>query len=318
MDRLRIGVIGSGRIASRFCKEGQKRDDVCFSAVFNPNRGSAQRFAASFSGMDAAEDLNELLERSDAVYIAAPHAAHYAYARVALLHGRHVLCEKPVTLSASQTAELFALARENACVLMEAVKTAYAPGFRRIRELCESGAIGTVLETDATFTRLTPPGVREWTDRENGGSLTELGTYLLLPPAVLLGTDWTGCRFWSVFRDGVDAYTRYFLTSDGRCASGTAGLGGKKDGSLTVAGTEGYLKVGAPWWKPVRIEVHHEDPNQVEVYEEEYEGEGFRYELDAFLRAVRGEGKPVLTEEQSVWISSVLERYLTWRKEEKR
>ena len=70
--------------------------------------------------------------------------------------------------------------------------------------------------------------------------------------------------------------------------------------------------------EPVRIEVHHEDPNQVEVYEEEYEGEGFRYELDAFLRAVRGEGKPVLTEEQSVWISSVLERYLTWRKEEKR
>ena len=105
--KMQIGIIGSGRIASRFVNT--KVDGICISAVYNPHLSSAESFAKAHGIEYYGDDLNSFFDKCDAVYIATPHETHGMYVRNALEAGKNVLCEKPMTLSGSEAAELFAL-----------------------------------------------------------------------------------------------------------------------------------------------------------------------------------------------------------------
>ena len=126
---LRGGIVGSGRIATRFITESRFVSGISFDAVFNPNSRSAEVFSKKFSLKPYFSDFEEFLEAVDVVYIATPHVSHFVYARQALLRKKHVLCEKPLALCAKEAEELYRLANENGVILTEAIKTAFAPGF---------------------------------------------------------------------------------------------------------------------------------------------------------------------------------------------
>src|SRR5690625_6612775 len=75
--------------------------------------------------------------------------------------GKHVLCEKPMAQSEAECQQLYQTADENDVVLLEAIKTAYSPGFQRMVAVARSGSIGDIRSVDATFTKLTHGDLRE-------------------------------------------------------------------------------------------------------------------------------------------------------------
>ena len=99
-------------------------------------------------------------------------------------------------------------------------------------------------------------------------------------------------------------------------STATCGLGVKSDGQLIISGTEGYIKVDAPWWKTSYFEVHHENPNDIEKYSDRFLGDGLRYEISDFLSIINGNSKSAfkLTREESIFISEVMEKFLNERK----
>lgn len=105
----RLGIIGNGRIANRFIPESKYVSGVNVQSVYNPRLESAKKFADKWD-IDAYDDLEKFYSSLDVIYIAAPHETHYAYAKSALEHGKHVLCEKPLALTAAQVRELFDIA----------------------------------------------------------------------------------------------------------------------------------------------------------------------------------------------------------------
>ncbi len=126
---------------------------------------------------------------------------------------KHVLCEKPFTLKVAEAEELFALAKEKNLVIMEALKTAYCPGFEQIIGTALSGEIGEIRDVEACFTRLTDSSLRERTDAVNGGAFTEMGSYCMLPMIKLFGTDIRDARFDSILAEnGNDLYTKAYFT----------------------------------------------------------------------------------------------------------
>ncbi len=291
-EPIRVGVVGCGRIAKRFVEESHAVAAIEVVAVCNVRLASAQRFAAEH-GLAAFDDLNAFLAEVDAVYIAAPHATHYPYALQALEAGKHVMCEKPMALEAAQCEHLFEVAEERGLVLMEALKTAYTPGFIQLVECAKSGKIGQVVGVDATFTKLVPHDSRELQDEGVAGSVTELGTYPLLAILSILGTEFTGVQFYSHQTEDVkgDLFTQGNVVFDGAVGNMRVGLGVKSEGHLVVSGTEGYLYAPAPWWKTERFEARFEDQSQNEHFEIEYEGDGLRYEQACFAQQVRS-GQP--------------------------
>lgn len=286
---LKIGMIGTGRIAQRFVSDCREIPYLQLVAIYNPHEGSAERFVKQhqLQGIYATEELDEFWMKIDAVYIAAPHGTHYEYAKQALLHEKHVLCEKPMCLEGEQAAELFQIAREKHLILMEAIKTAYCPGFQGILKLVESGKIGEVHDVEACFSRIGNATLRETWDMEYGGSFTEFGTYSLLPIVKLLGTENKETYYWSLpAKTGVDSYTKATIAYKNAVATAKTGIGVKSEGQLVIAGTDGYILVPSPWWLTKHVEVHYEDPNRVETYDFPYEGSGLCYELTSFVKKV--------------------------------
>lgn len=324
---LRLGIIGTGRIAERFVKEAWQNYGFILSAVYNPHGESANAFVVKHlcdlekgytGGCEEAfvistDEFDEFLKEVDAVYVASPHDTHFSYAQKLLEEGKHVLCEKPLAFTQRQAEQLYLLAKEKGLVLMEALKTAYCPGFQGLLDTIESGKIGELVEVEACFTRITPTNTREWTDLAYGGSFTELGSYVLYPVIKLLGTNYKEVNFHSRYHvNGLDAFTKIDFDYGNRFASCKVGIGAKSEGQMIITGSKGYIVVQAPWWMTRKFQVRYEDPNRVEEFEFPYEGSGLQYECGAFAdRILQKSVKKVgLSDEESIAMAAVLEKYL--------
>ena len=320
---VNVGIIGTGRIASRFLEESRYVSGINVSAIYNPHLESVLWFAKNNNididgPMILTDDSEAFFDAVDAVYIAAPHEMHTEYIRIALDKGKHVLCEKPMGLNKSDIQQMLSVADNKKLVCMEAIKTAYCAGFERILDIVKSGAIGKVRDVEAAFSKIGAAAGREmW--GASGGSFTELASYCLLPVMKLLGTDVKDIHTYSVESPlGTDSYTKMMITYEDGVATIKTGLGVKTEGELIVAGDDGYIRVPSPWWLTKRIEVHHENPNQVEVYEEEFIGGGLRYEIEAFVKCINNPGTvKKITDEESIWLSGMMEQFLAKRGEVK-
>lgn len=312
---VKVGIIGTGRIAHRFVPEAAYVNGMEIQCVYNPHIRSAEAFAKQFMLPAYTDNLEKLTGMVDAVYIASPHSTHYDYVRTLLLKHKHVLCEKPLCFSEEQAGKLYELAKKMNCVFMEAIKTAYCPGFIAMMDMAVSGKIGEIRDVEACFTRLTDGGTREWTDDVFGGSFTEFGSYVLLPIIKLLGTGYQSVHFHSLcLEHGVDEYTKAYLGYKNGMALTKTGLGVKSEGQLVVAGTEGYILAPSPWWLTREFEIRYEDSKRKEVYRYPFEGQGLRYEIEAFHNAIIGAPFPGgMKEEESVAIAGVMECFLRKR-----
>lgn len=313
---IRLGIIGTGRIAKRFVPEAKYVSGINVECVYNPHTESARKFAEKFELNNWYDSLDKLWEGLDAVYIASPHETHYGYIKEALLHKKHVLCEKPMVLSGTEAAELFALAEERGCVLMEAIKTAYCPGFSQLLGVVKSGVIGQVYDVEACFTKLENPASREMTDVNYGGSFTELGSYALLPIVKILGVHYQDVRFESFYNElGIDIYTKAYFRYENAVATAKVGLGVKSEGQLIISGTKGYIVVEAPWWKTKSFEVRYENSNLNEKYFTKFLGEGLRYEISDFVSAINGNFAKInkISQDDSAIVAQVMEMFLNYK-----
>lgn len=313
---IRLGIIGTGRIAARMVPEVKYVSGINIDAVYNPHIESAESFAKHFEMNKYMDNLEEFYEEIDAVYIASPHETHYEYIKSAIAHHKHVLCEKPMVLKGNQAEELFHMAEENNVILMEAIKTAYCPGFNQLLSIVRSGAIGNVRDVEACFTKLENPLSRELTDTAYGGSFTELGSYTLLPVLKILGENYQDLEFkCQTASNGLDVYTKAYFTYENAFATSKNGLGVKSEGQLIISGTRGYILVDAPWWKTTSFEVCHEDRSQNEKYFSKFLKDGLRYEIGDFVSRINGFGEKLfkLTKGESIALAKIMERFLTER-----
>ncbi|HQY98463.1 MAG TPA: Gfo/Idh/MocA family oxidoreductase [Propionicimonas sp.] len=310
---IRLGVVGSGRIAARFVAEARYVSGVSVEAVYSRRFESAKAFAEKLELEWANETYEDLLKHVDAVYVATPHATHYDYTKQAIEAGVHVLCEKPMTLTKAETEGLFELAAQHQVVLLEAVKTAFAPGFQRMVAVARSGSIGQVRSVDATFTKIVRAG-REL-EGEDGGSISELATYPLLAVVKLLGTDYTKVTTHSLKPAGspVEVFSRIDVDYPGGIASARTGIGVKAEGELIVAGSRGYVYVPAPWWLTEYFETRFEDQSKNKKYYYKFDGDGLRYELAEFAFMIRNSTPESfkLRAAESIAIADIIEQART-------
>lgn len=312
-ELVRIGIIGTGRIAQRFASEVNFVNGVQVSGVFDADNKTALQFALNHQIGSVCPDVQKLYDSVDAVYIATPHLSHYSYIMEALRKGKHVLCETPMVLSAAQAKEAFALAEEKGLILMEANKTAHCPAFNRLLVMIKSGVIGEVVDVEASLSKLwNNPELREFDATQAGGSMYELGSYPLLPIIRLLGTDFKNVSFYSRWKDGVDIYTKGTILFDKALSTFKVGLGIKTEGNLIISGTKGYAYVPSPWWKTDYFELRYEDQNENKKFFYKWDGAGLRYEIQEFISCIINKrfSSARLRRHESVAMAAIMERFI--------
>ncbi len=315
---VRMGIVGTGRIAPRFITESKYVSGIEILCAYNPETENGRLFEETMGIKVLSASYRDFLGQIDAVYIASPNETHYQYAKDALLCGKHVLCEKPLAFTERETLELYKLAAEKNIILLEGTKTAYCPGFQQLINVAASGKIGEVRDVEACFTRLARVESRERTDAEYGGSFLEFGAYTLLPIIKLLGNEYKEIHFDSILGDGgIDLYTKIQMKYKNGMATGKTGVGVKSEGQLVIAGTKGYILAESPWWLTRRFEVHYEDPNKVDVYEPQFMGDGLRYEISEFISRINGYNRNEykLTMNESVVMARITEKFMQKRRE---
>jgi predicted dehydrogenase len=310
-DIVRMGIIGSGRIAKRFIPESKVVSGVDVASVYNPNQKEAKEFASEYNISGYSDSLNIFLDCVDAVYIASPHHTHYAYAKAALKAGKHVLCEVPITLTEAESKELYNLAENNNLVLLEACKTAFCPSFNHLVTLVKSGVIGDVVDVKSSLSKMVVAPSRELDSVQCGGAINEHASITLLPIIKILGLDYSTFDFYSKVENGVDVYTKVVLNYPHATASATLGIGVKTEGNLVVSGTKGYIYVPAPWWLTSFFEVRYEDQTKNKKYFYSYDGDGLRYEIQEFISMIVNQRKSSykLRRRESLAISRVIENF---------
>ena len=313
---IKIGIVGTGRIAGRFVAEARYASGIVVSDAYNPEIESASQFKKKYSEYDIAietEDYETFLGNVDAVYIASTNETHYEYAKQALIHGKSVLCEKPLAFTKRESMELYDLALKNHVVLMEAIKAAYCPGFQQLLNVVLSGKIGKIKDVEACFTRIANIHSRERTDPKYGGAFLEYSGNVLMPIIKILGTDYQSVTFDSFDNElGTDDYTKIQIRYKDAMATAKVGMAVKSEGQLIVAGTEGYVIAQSPWWLTEKFDVRYENETIVEHYEPRFVGDGLRYEISEFIAKIRGTGEKSykLTAKESISITGIVEKFV--------
>ena len=281
---LRVGIAGCGRIANRFVPEASFVSGIEIRGAYDKEPSRSQAFAERHNLTTAYSTFSQMTDDVEAVYIATPHESHYSLIKEALTAGKHVLCETPMVLNGKEAEELFSLAKEKEVVLMEANKTAFCPAFNHLMAMIKSGAIGEVVDVEASLSKLlADKSLREFDKRQSGGSMYELASYPLLPIIKLLGTEYNTISISSRMENGVDIFTKGFMLYPTATCSFKLGLGVKTEGNLVISGTKGYAYVEAPWWKTSYFELRYEDINQNKRYFYKWDGDGLRYEIQEWL-----------------------------------
>lgn len=310
---IRVGIMGLGQIAHRVAKGIQHAKHAQLYAVGSRTIEKAEEFQKTYHAVKAYGDYEELLQDTDVdmIYICTPNSFHFEHIKAALLHGKHVLCEKPLVANSEQVKECFQLARTQKRFLMEAEKTLFTPLNQKLMQLLKEGAIGTLNYIEGSYSYpMDAAGMNEdhWCfSKEDGGSVYDVGVY-----PICYANWFSQGHIQSVQAvkecapRGYDVFTQALITYDnGVFASVRSGWKQWMDNRGVLYGSEGVIETENFWknTKAVLKKNGNITPIEVEMQSD------FTGEVEHAVQCIE-EGlleSPVLGERQSLEIMKVLE-----------
>ena len=290
MRKVRWGILGTGAIARQFVEGLNSLPEAEVLAVGSRSEASAAEFAdereiprryASYDDLAADPDV-------DVVYVATPHPFHADNAELCLEAGRAVLCEKPFTVNAAETERVVWLARDRGLFLMEGMWTRFFPLMEKLRRLVSDGAIGEVrmLNVDFGFRADLDPASRLFDPKLGGGALLDVGVYCVSLASMVLGKPSRTVGLSHLGETGVDEQASVVLEHEGGSLSNLSiGIRTATPQEVTIMGTDGYLRVHSPWWRPTSLTISRPGEG-TETVEAPVSGNGFNYEAAEVMRCL--------------------------------
>ena len=257
--KLRWGILGTGAIARKFAKGIAASRTGELAAIGSRATETLDAFLADFPVRGHATYEALLADDGvDAVYISVPHPMHAEWAIRAAQAGRHILCEKPLTMNAAEAEAVIAAARAADVFLMEAFMYRCHPQTARVLELMREGSIGPVRLVQAAFSfraawnsagRLLNPAL-------GGGGILDVGCYCVSMARLIAGVA-QGLPFadpdevkgaGNIGGTGVDEFAIASLKFPGGILAQVAtGVRVTLENKVRIYGEEGFIEIPSPW-----------------------------------------------------------------------
>ena len=301
MEPVRWGILGvAGHFRLRVFVPTRDSALVKIQAIASRSIQKAENAAREFRIPKAYGSYEELLgdEGIEAVYIPLPNHLHVEWVKKAADRGKHILCEKPLGMTAEETRDAIEYAEKKGVMLMEAFMYKLHPQWQRARDLAFVGEIGRVLSVNTSFTyNLTDPGNIRNILAFGGGGLRDIGCYAVNCARFILGAE-PARVFGLITRDpdfGTDTLVSGILDFGKARSEFMAGTKTYPFQRVDIHGTGGRIIIRNPFNifpdVPLRISVINDIGKR-----DLHIGPADQYtvEFDSFSRALR-EGKPVPT-----------------------
>jgi predicted dehydrogenase len=305
MSELRWGVLSTANIAREKVIPGIRAADRCEVVAIASRDVERARSVAAEQGIPTAHGSYEALLADpavDAVYIPLPNHLHAEWAIAAARAGKHVLCEKPLAMTAADAERMIEAAATEGVLLMEAFMYRLHPSWVAARELVTEGRIGRLTAVQSWFSYFNDDASNIRNIREyGGGALFDIGCYNVNLSRMLFGSE-PGRIEASIVRDpasGVDVLTSALLEFEGGVSTFTCSTRAEDDQRVHIYGTEGRIEIDIPFnippHLPTRIRLSHggEPPVSPETQVFTFEpADPYGVEAAAFAAAVL-DGSPV-------------------------
>lgn len=285
-------TLGTGVIANELAQALQAQGRKLYS-VANRTYEKGVVFAEKYGIERVYDKIDEVFEDPavDIIYISTPHNTHINFLRKALAHGKHVLCEKSITLNSEELAEAIHLAEDNHVVLAEAMTIFHMPIYRQLSEIVNSGKLGELKLIQMNF------GSYKDYDMTNrffsrdlaGGALLDIGVYALSFVRWFMASSPNQIASQvKLAPTGVDEQVGILLTNDqGEMATITLSLHAKQPKRGTIAYDKGYIEIYEYPRGQKAVITYTEDDHQ-EVVEAGDTLQALAYEVADMEKAVAG------------------------------
>ena len=326
MDPIRWGILGGAAIAtSRFIPAMKGATAASLVGIASRSADKAKALAQEFGIPRHFASYEALIDDPgiDALYVPLPNHLHVEWSARALAAGKHVLCEKPLCLSAADVLALIAARDRSGRHIEEAFSYRNHPQWAKIAEVLASGAIGAPRAVQCTLAKqfLDPNDIRNNPD-QGGGALYDLGSYTIsacsaafgrAPKRVIAAIDrdpaWKIDRLSTALLDYGDGHASFTVGTQ----SGPSVASWATHQQFSVLGSNGWLRCDFPY--------AHGRPTACHVYVGDHTSHGafetttytfepvnqYTLQVDRFSRYLRGEAVPSWPIEDSLLTLRIIE-----------
>jgi predicted dehydrogenase len=281
----RWGILGPGRIAHAFANALSVTEHGQLYGVASRKIERAIDFAKEFGAQKSYDSYQALIEDRDIdiVYIATPHHLHYPLSKSCIENGKHVLCEKPITINSRQFITLSHLAHKKNVFYMDALWTRFLPSIKKTLELLKE--IGPVISIRADFgfkgafsheSRLFNPAL-------GGGSLLDIGIYPVFIVLLILGKPSRILTSAKIGETGVDeSMAAIFAYDNGALANISSTFMADTQTEVEIACDKGTILIHPKFHMPSSVELQIRG-KKTEIYEFTYHMNGYEYEAEEVM-----------------------------------
>lgn len=293
-------ILGTGVVANEMARAFKNTGREVY-AVANRTYEKAVQFAGTYGIQKIYPTIDAMFEDPavDIIYITTPHNTHIRFIKKALAAGKHVLCEKAITLNAEELAEALELAEKNNCVLAEAMTLYHMPLYQELKALMLSGELGPLQMIQMNF------GSYKAYDMTNrffnkdlaGGALLDIGVYAISliryfmsekPDQILSQVKYAPT--------GVDEQAGILLmNSRGEMATIALTLHGKQPKRATVVFEKGYIEI-MDYPRAEAATVVFTETGEVRRIEAGHQDRALQYEMEDMEAAVLGQRDKICLE----------------------
>ena len=305
---LRFGILSTAKIGRELVVPAiQDAENCVVTAIASRNLSKARDMADRFSVPHAFGSYEEMLASDfiDAVYIPLPTSQHIEWTIKAADAGKHVLCEKPMSLKASEINAVIAARDRNKVLVSEAFMVTYSPVWHKVRSLVQEGAIGRLRHVQGAFTYYNRDAANMRNKPElGGGGLPDIGVYPTIttrfvtdkePIRVQANTDRDpefGIDIYSSVRADFGDFELSFYISTQLAARQV----------MVFHGDKGFIEVKSPFnadrYGREEVELTNQNHAQSQLFRFQ-DARQYKLQAEAFARAAKGEAEEVVTLENS-------------------
>ncbi|MGI9585761.1 MAG: Gfo/Idh/MocA family protein [Acidimicrobiia bacterium] len=302
---VRFGVLGAADIGRKVVPGIQASENCRVDAVASRTLAKAEAYAAELSIPRAYGGYDELLAdpNIDAVYIPLPNDMHAEWSIAAVRAGKHVLCEKPLAMNASEAASVMKAASDADRYVVEAFMYRLHPSWKRVKEIVDSGEIGELSTVQSFFSYFNddPENIRNRV-ASGGGALYDVGCYSINLSRFLFGTE-PIVESATIQRDetGTDVVTSAILSFGEGTATFTCSTRLEDDQRVHIYGAKGRISIEIPFNippdQPSRISISQGGnlPSDPGIVSETFEpADPYACQANAFADLVLGNAGPAV------------------------
>lgn len=266
-----IGIVADTDNDNQIVKEAKKISGFEVKSFYSENREIAKKFSENYDIENNCSTFNELIDNSDIVYVRNAVEDREKYIRQALSAGKHVIADPPFTMSARELRSLYQIADENNVILIENTKMNHIYVFNQLLWMTQGGLIGDILSFNCSVSRI---------DKYRKNLFYDLLSYALCPMLKIMGLDYASSDI--KLNKGEDGTINFAsIQFDYKGARATLNIGDKirVSNQLEIIGTDGTIRCHGNWWRGNYFEVEKPDQDELEIFNTNYAGNGFKYLL---------------------------------------